>query len=301
MSSYQAKDRAVTIRTPSVAQLYIDSADRINWETTTASAITIQKNQAMIPGFFNRVALTEFVLEWQTPNISGAFNNVAFQGNNVFSYGVGATSCNITMPTSFYTVEKTLNQMIVLMNATGLGGVTWTTSNTVNGSVYLVPSALGSNYRFDGKLMEQLGISSGSNYLPIVGGIGELIFNPDLRPCKYLDLVCPQLTYTQEVKDSSSQNITRDALARWYFSYNDTQTTSYDGLGFPILMGYKPFSIRRVFSPAKQIKWETGLPVAGSLDFMLYNETGNLQPTQTGLYEASFNTGYMLTLQVSED
>lgn len=291
MSSFQAKDRAVTIRTPSVAQLYIDSADRLNPIATTAEQTVIQKGQAIIPGFFNRVALTEFTFEWFTPNVSGSGGGL---GNNTFYYAVGASNTSITIPTSFYTVSSLLNKTVALLNNASLG-LTWTLSNvssTTAEGVYLIPNS-NANVTLTGTIMNQLGIAQTA--FATTSNTGILVTYPDIRPCKYLDLTCPQLTYTQEVKDSSSQNISRDALARWYFSYNDTEPTAYDSLGFPILMGYKPFIARRTFSPAKQIKWETSLPVAGSLNFNLYNETGALMP----LFSRA--TDFLITLQVSED
>lgn len=103
--------------------------------------------------------------------------------------------------------------------------------------------------------------------------------------------MCNQLTYNQAVKDASTSPNERDVLCRWYFDY-DNQTPT-DGYGFPILMGYAPFCLRRLFNPPKQIQWETNIPV-GNLSFQLYDDDGTLVPVNS-------RTEYLMTLQVSEN
>ena len=59
-------------------------------------------------------------------------------------------------------------------------------------------------------------------------------------------------------------------------------------------MGYKPFCLRRIFNPPKQIKWDQNLPVAGVMDFALYDNNGKLAATTD-------TTNFLMTLQVSEN
>ena len=105
-------------------------------------------------------------------------------------------------------------------------------------------------------------------------------------------MVSPSLTYSQDVKDASSAEVVRDVLCRWYFDYDEQNMI--DGYGYPILMGYKPFCLRRIFNPPKQIRWDANLPVAGIMNFALYDPFGKLVETVN-------STNFLMTLQVSEN
>ena len=126
--------------------------------------------------------------------------------------------------------------------------------------------------------------------VPYTPAVGIGIAQADLRPFRYIDFVSTQLTYNQNVKDASTATIVRDVLARWYFAYD--QPPTLDEYGFPILMGYSAFCLRRTFSPPKQIKWESNMPV-GNLTFQLYNSAGELIETEA-------DTSWQMTLQISE-
>ena len=100
-----------------------------------------------------------------------------------------------------------------------------------------------------------------------------------------------QLTNNQSVKDASTAANVRDVLVRWYFDYdNQTPTDEY---GYPILMGYSPFYLRRLYNPPKQIQWQSNIPV-GNLSFQLYNNNGLLQSVVP-------ETQFLMTLQISEN
>ena len=72
---------AVTVRPSATAILAIDSDDRYpNYlvRRTNPSypfSFPIQKNQNILSGFFKRLALTEFRLNWTLPNISQVWGN----------------------------------------------------------------------------------------------------------------------------------------------------------------------------------------------------------------------------------
>jgi hypothetical protein len=106
--------------------------------------------------------------------------------------------------------------------------------------------------------------------------------------------VSEDLTYAQDLKDSSTQIINRDVIVRWYFS--DDTPEQLDAYGFPILMGYTQFSRRRLYNPPKQIKWDRDLPL-GNLRFTLYDQDGNLPFTRV----PSDSTNWLMTLQLSEN
>jgi hypothetical protein len=84
---------------------------------------------------------------------------------------------------------------------------------------------------------------------------------------KYIDFVSYQLTYNQELKDSSTNQSTRDILFRWYLTQNPS--TYPDRYGFPINPTYAPFYERRPIAFPKQIKWSNNQPI-GQLQFEVY-------------------------------
>ena len=117
----------------------------------------------------------------------------------------------------------------------------------------------------------------------------------DLRIYKYLDFVSSQLTYNQELKDSSTNTDVRDTLCRWYMSV-DNIPNNRDTYGFPIYLEYTPFSISKLYPFPKQIKWDPTMPV-GQLQFQVYATTYDTNETQlldVNRYE------WRMTLQVSE-
>jgi hypothetical protein len=93
-----------------------------------------------------------------------------------------------------------------------------------------------------------------------------------------------------------------DVLQRFYFAYDAENT--YDKYNFPILMGYRPFVVERMFNPPKQIKWENNMPV-GQLQLLVYGQPIplNTNPPPASTYNVitlpSYYTNYGFTLQVS--
>ena len=71
----------VVTRPSATALLCIDSDDRYaNYGVRRTSptypfGFTIQKNESILNGFFRRLALTEFRLNWTLPNIAQAWGN----------------------------------------------------------------------------------------------------------------------------------------------------------------------------------------------------------------------------------
>jgi hypothetical protein len=305
MVDYVPTEKATPIRQPSTANLMIDSEDDITDANGlfvgtagyNGSKVRINRNSSILNGFFTRIGTTELVLDWAVPNISASI------GNNTFTVLQSpATEVSITLGTSYYTVEEALDQIVVELNDAGtLNGTFSIVSN--NGQVLLSNDVSGFDIG-DEILAAQLGfeILEGMATDKIVGARAPA----DLRLFKYLDFVSPELTYCQDLKDSSTSIPVKDVLARWYMAY-DTYSIS-DGYGFPILMGYKPFVVRRAFNPPKQIRWEPNLPI-GQLSFEVYGRVateiavGALSYTFKSPYVLAAvggNLSWLMTLQVSE-
>jgi hypothetical protein len=280
-------EKGFVIRPPATANLMIDSNDRADPIATSPFSFQITSQQALINGFFSRIGATEMVMEWFEPNVS------TILGNRTATVDISGTGANnfsgtLTFDISggFCTAQDALNNLVDKLNALPGTGTTWQINNIL-GSVELETTGGLASFQ-PTKLIEQLGIDySGSleNFIDVL--------NPDLRPYRYLDFVCENLTAVQDVKDSSTQlAANRNVLLRWYFAEDTPE--QFDGFGFPILQGYTPFTRRRIYNPPKQIRWEQALPV-GNLLFQVYDPTGKIIPTNV------INSNWLMTLQLSEN
>ena len=293
MVDFVPSEKGVTIRQPSTANLMLDSADRNSAFYPSASSFLINKPQSILNGFFTRIGTTEVVLEWNTPNIGSLFNNDSLTIDLSGSTS-GTTSVTVLAPPGFYTQAQLINWAVLQLN--NLSGSTtpsptWSVSATTTGQYALIPSA-NVYVQFSGPLAVLLGWDSSVlvEYGPTAPAKGFAIPTADLRPYRYIDFVSNQLTYNQDLKDSSTAPTVRDVLCRWYFDFD--QPPALDQYGFPILMGYTSFYLRRTFSPAKQIKWSANQPI-GQLGFEVYG-------SDNALANMSFQTQWLMTLQVSE-
>ena len=290
-------ETGVQIRTPSTANLMIDSKDRVNLNNypTFAAQFYINKANSILNGFFNRIATSEVVLEWFVPNITGAANNndltIDISGAGA---STGTNTAQYLAPSGNYTQAQLLRWVLAQLNISGLNitpAVTWTIAALgTQAGASLVPSSP-VWVTFSGSVADALFLSTAG--VPILVPATGLAVNitADLRRIRYLDFVSPQLTYNQELKDSATNTVARDVLCRWYMAYDNPP--ALDEFGFPILMGYTGFVLRRLFSPPKNIKWDPRQPV-GQLSFEVYADNNQLAPF-------NFNSNWLMTLQVSEN
>jgi len=287
MVDYIPTEKGTTIRQPSTANLMIDSNDRDETVYPSPFNFTINKPVSILNGYFTRLAVTEFSLDWYLPNI-----NFADGANGLLSrlvLDISGTSYNVDIPNGFYNVY----QLAQALNAVGtdVSGVVFTfaqIADTATAQLVLAATVAGATrtVRITGG-----GISTLLAYAAL--GTATLILGADLRVYKYIDVVSPQLTYAQDVKDTSTNEYDRNVLIRWYFEYENTNT--YDTYGFPILPGYAPFAIKRAFNPPKQIRWEPNLPL-GQVSFEIYSDQST-EPLLPG--GTNFNR-FAMTIQVSE-
>lgn len=275
-------EKAITIRMPSTANLMIDSADRNTAIYPSAWDFAIQKNQSIQNGFFTRIGTTEVVMEWCEANVNGDI---------VFDVSGASTRSNVTISfgASSLTVAELMDAVVASYNSpatTKPAGTSMSVSvdlgaagfDMSGGKFQVNPTPLASALGLD--------IGGGLQDRQVLGGC------TDLRPYRYVDIISPQLTYAQDLKDNSTQQSNRDVLCRWYFAEDVPE--NLDAYGYPILMGYKPFVRRRIFNPPKQIKWDNNLPI-GNLTFQVYDQTGNLLPTSDD------KSNFLMTLQLTEN
>lgn len=291
MTDFVPSEKGVTIRQPSTANLMVDSKDRAAFEL--ANNFQITRSNSLLNGFFTRIGLTELVLEWNQPNVSQLApklnSDLIIDASGSVS---GTTTTTFNPPTGFYTAKAAIDYLLASLNtisASVTPATTWTLTNPTPASVVLTPNnAIG--IQLDGAFATSLGVATGAIVpfgpaTPLFIGIAV-----DLRPYRYLDFVSAQLTYNQDLKDTSTASYTRDVLARWYMDYD--QPNSVDAYGLPVLMGYEPIYLRRIFSPPKQIKWSANQPV-GNIAFQVYDNNGRLAA-------CGANCDFLMTLQVSE-
>lgn len=302
------EQKAVTTRPSSTANFLIDSVDRDQEANPSSGDFQIVKKQSIFNGFFNRMSVQEVVLDWGIPNISPVHGNNILVFTYEFPPGAPVQSY-VELPAGFYTAENVLDELVSLMNIdVGVPGAFVITSGStgvfmavdqavVPGGTFEINEILPGPPERDGtdlayELFAVNQVNDGQNQ-------AYAILCPRLLPYRYLDFVCNQLTYNQELKDSDTSERSRDVLYRWYFAW-DTET-SYDGYGLPILQGYRSFVQRRLIAYPKQIRWSPKQPV-GNLQFQVYDDTDVIVdaeafPSNEGGAEMEFQ----MTLLLSED
>lgn len=294
--SGEMEPKAVTTRPSSTANFLIDSVDRDQDAYPSSGNFQIVKKNSIFNGFFNRMAVQEVVLDWGIPNISSVTGNDEF----VVSYDDGVNPPVIhtaTLPAGFYDVQQALDTIVSQLNiSVGVAAFVITSGNT---GVYMgIDQVL-----VPGGTFEIMDTDLGTEIFGEVVGTAPaqsfVILAPRILPLRYLDIVCNQLTYNQELKDGDTSEKSRDVLYRWYFAW-DTET-SYDSYGFPVLQGYRAFIQRRLIAFPKQIRWNTSQPV-GNLTFQVYDDNDDLvDPTVYPVAEGGAEMEFQMSLLLSED
>lgn len=133
------------IRYPAVALLCVDSEDGYRFDrdgyrvdTNQPNRIYINRQRPLAFGYMTRVALTEFNIQWDTPNVNGYNNTFTIFIQNEVEESLSANVL-ITIPVGFYkpselatAIQSALNtnaQIITTLNVTS-GGLPFTV--TVN-------------------------------------------------------------------------------------------------------------------------------------------------------------------------
>ena len=293
MTTFLPAEKGMTIRQPSTANLMLDSADRDPLLFPSAANFSITRNQALLNGFFTRIATAEVVFEYKNANLSTDLSN------NWIDYDISGTvsgtlSGGFALTTNNYTVAEALEA--VAERLSDISG-NWSVAQAAGGAVIEAADPVYIN--LSGALADLLGINT--IVIQLVGGANPGIFclhnKADLRPYRYLDFVSAQLTYNQDLKDAATNTQNRDVLCRWYMAWD--QPPPLDQFGFPIQMGYTPFTLRRLFNPPKQIRWDN-IQSLGNLSFQVYTDQNVLAPFRDPTAMLLSDTNWLMTLQVSE-
>jgi hypothetical protein len=278
-------DKVMVIRQPSTANLMIDSNDRNFNIYNSAGDFQIQRNYSILNGFFTRLGVEEVVVEWSQPNIITGLNDTF----TVTITGAPSNPYTVTLLQGMYTAAQVLDSIVSRLNSAQATAV-FSIDNTLGWA------RLASTITYsisNTTLATDLGFTIGGVVLSSRQTNQTQAVN--LVVYQYLDIICPQLTYAQKLKDSTTNTNAKDVLCRFYLAWDGPPQN--DKYGFPILMGYQPFTVRRIFSPPKQIRWEPNLPI-GNLSFEVWGGTSGYYSQMNGPTNTLFN--FQLTLQVSE-
>ena len=215
----------VIVRPASTTLLGISSNDRYkDWASrrtnpTNPFSILIQKNQAIMNGYFRRIAMTEFRMNWTIPNFAQAWGNNTV---NISYINAGTTyTFPVTLFDGFYGAEDIATAMQALIvegtpTVPGIPGFTVQINFPKEDDLmyfsspypfWFTPTSGSQRQLFDMLALPTLGSP---------GVISMLTGIPDLRATEYVDLVSSQLTNNMLQKDSTSAPIVRDMIARIY-------------------------------------------------------------------------------------
>lgn len=322
----EVEDRAVTTRPSSTANFYVDSLDKV--PGASSGDFTINKNQSLFNGFFHRIAVNEVVMDWGLPNVA------EWWGNNFIIVGVDdgsgplATTYVVTIDQGFYSILEVLNAIVTQLNAAPGQTATFSvgTSSSQVGLlatqdfiIYypqvatdpLIPAGSAPNYDRAYYLGRAL-FSSDQMYAnsvmpaPIIAPQFNSIYpivSPLVLGTRYVDIVSTQLTYNQDLKDSTTAQYQRDVLYRWYFAWSEqSQVEQLAGpptvYPFYVIQGYKAFNQRRVLPYPKQIRWDNSQPI-GQVSFQSYDDRGRLIDVTKFTPNANYN--FQMSMLLSEN
>ena len=318
-SKDEVADRAVTVRPSSTAVFGLDSDDRYSTYSQRRTSpsypfsFTISKNEALLNGFFTRLAVSEFRMYWTLPNISAAWGNNTLQ---IFITGGAANPYTVTLPDGFYSLESLMATIEGEVQAIDDGGPAllpnFAAVARVDGSQtyasgsattwYWVPPTTNSKTLYD--MLNLVNTSPPTAAVNQGGGVANL------RPTDFIDIISPQLTYNQDLKDGTSAPTVRDMLVRIYLDdptrSDGRPTTNVFGGGPPFVQtgytvpqtdpttftnGCSPFTIYRQFAFPKQVQWNDTQPL-GNITFEMYDDQQrNIQQLWAGTYPVSGTTG----------
>jgi hypothetical protein len=257
----------------------IDSADR----TSGASAwdFTVAKNQNLANGFFTRLGATEVVIEWAIPNIEDG-DTLIF----ALSSGgpVTVTFSSASVNGQFLNVAGVLDQCVEALGVGFSVAQSFGVYGILNSNPAIAFTAV------TGTLANKMNFDTGSAF--------TFPQAPDLRLYRVLDILSSDMTYNQNVKDSQTSASENNVLVRWYMA-NDI-ATAVDKYGYPVLMGYEPFQLRRLYNPPKQIAWTPNMLI-GNITFKVLGVLNKPFPAQTNPVTVSGPGEWLMTIQLSEN
>jgi len=326
--SSRSLSAAETARSPAYALLAVDSEDRFRNYTQAAASnalsynassynFQITKNESIMNGFFTRLAVTEVCFPWMIGNIldstSEMYGQYQIGAGPVIDFQIDISdNIGFLRPSQIASLLQTKIRAVVAdlsgftMTYGSIAGSNatypWFEYNTNNPSVVIAFRPVQYSVAFPYpntqiQLFNLLGFDAANTVLDT----GETSKSTYCQSIRYIDIVSPQLTYNQALKDTMTQPIARDSLCRLYLGdgpYTATSTLAPNDPNF-CPPGCAPFTIYRQFTNPKFIRWTPNQPVQGNLIFQVYDDGGTIL-SETDVNEIS-GQNWSMTLLVSED
>jgi hypothetical protein len=303
-SNYSARDTAITQRPTSTALFVVDSEDRFANYTAARSAtqtspydFSINLPASLMNGFFTRVGISEVVFPWAIPNVNTKTNKIVVRVEGPYSGGLPYPIVDtvVTLTKGFYTPAQLAAEVQLVVRATVANmanffmvyGPTSAVSNNPAifeygsgdgdyGVAFLPMTPLSTAWPYPDtsrQLFDVLGLSDANN-VPDGNAFSGFTF---AQATRYVDIICPQLTYNQALKDTGSQKVMRDTLCRIYIvDPANIQSTIEPSSAVYCPPGCAPTIIYRNFATPKQIQWLPNQPIVGSLKFEVYDDEGDI-------------------------
>jgi hypothetical protein len=329
--------KATAYRQPKTAELHLDSLDRYTVNdvpvpaanTTGADQNTaklfgpvfssspepstnncvIQTKRNLLYGYFSRVALTQFNLNYYVPTIVTGYND---KFSLVISGGTGTVF--YTIPQGYYNTTTLAAALQTLIRATPgnpvpAAGVSPPTTNTsvasnpIN-SGFSITSGNALTFTFNPGVTAQ-SVADANNYgrvWRLLGVMDQVPFTttrlgvPNLRPTDYVDIVSQALSNYKDTKDAnSSVQSPGSVIGRIWLteSFVNNQTAS-GGYPDPNLLGNAPLCITKTWVSPNWSQWSPNQAI-NSVDITLLDMWGN--PL---FWSPTYQTEWSATLTVQE-
>jgi hypothetical protein len=328
--NYSARDTAITQRPTSTALFTIDSEDRYENYTEARLALispydfSITLPASLLNGFFTRLAVSEIVFPWNVPNINKKTKQIIVRVQNLVVPGPPVDT-EIELLTGFYTPAQLAAeiQRLVRFSVANMGAFVMEYGNYAGyaidapvfsyasvdlnyGVAFLPMTPLSTDWPYNDQsrqLFDVLGFSTENTIADALSaGLGRSGGPTFAQACRYVDIVSPQLTYNQALKDGSSQRTVRDALVRLYLlDPANIQSTTVPSSATFCPPGCAPTIVYRNFTQPKQIQWLPNQPIVGALRFQVYDDEGDLLEDFVNPSVPPSRMNWSMTLLVSEN
>ena len=305
--SCRMEGEGVPIRFPAIAELEVDSRNR--YDVTGYGPVeqfigqkspyqfSFQSRQSLISGYFNRIALSEFQMQWRTPNVTPRNNKISWLD----------TEDNITrtvdLPVSFYDLSGLGFAMNFYMNFSlpsprfrvelrNRFGQDYLRLIQINGFPFRFVLPVGLQANPDTPIICKFYNTAGITTLNENQQVfQDFAFATPLTYTDYIDIVSDGLAKFAKVKDSMTREFQGQTaiLARVYLTPFNTKEQ------YPAI---RPFTMAVDYTTPKYIRWNPQEYV-NDFDITVYDQYGDIL-WWDGVNYPWFNTEIQFTLQVSE-
>ena len=296
--------QATTVRAAATALFCVDSADRFKTYTEESAATTINaynaspydfsivKNESLMNGFFTRLAVSEVQIPWNIPNVNYKTNSI------VFKWKVGAgpiQTATLQLNVGFY-IPQDFAQILettIQLTDPALANVNVSYQDNLRFTVVSIPANPNLKFAFEPtpygaiypynsastiNLFHMMGFNDSNKILDTSHFSKKATF---FQYTPFIDITCPQLTYNQGLKDTTTQQASKDTLCRIYLTdgnFNQGKLVAGNNFCPP---GCSPMILHRQFTNPKFIYWSPNQPIQGNLQFQVVDADGQV----VGKYE----------------